>query len=132
MAVFQKTAQAEEDLIDIWIYSERGRHSGRGIRAVSTKLAQSGFSMRQPFSRKNSPTVEPWFDNLQGVVVCNGREILVVVQQPAMMFECRSSNDAVVGLADGSALFAQLAINVSRPDKDSGPFAGERFIAARV
>jgi len=40
--------------------------------------------------------------------------------------------EAVVGLADGGALFAQLAINVSRPDEDSGPFAGERFIAARV
>ena len=49
-----------------------------------------------------------------------------------MMFQRRSGNDAFVGLADGDALLSRLAINVSRPDEDSGPFAGERFIAARV
>ena len=51
--------------------------------------------------------------------VCHWRKVLVVVQQLTLMFECRRSNDAVVGLAHGDALLSQLAINVSRPNEDS-------------
>jgi len=46
---------------------------------------------------------------------CNWFEVPVVVQQLAMMFECRGGNDGVVGLADGNALLSQLAIYVGCP-----------------
>lgn len=59
------------------------------------------------------------FDDLQGVVFCHWRDVLVVVQQPAMMFQRCGRNDAVVGFADGDALLSQLAINISRPNEDS-------------
>jgi hypothetical protein len=72
---------------------------------------------------QNSETVSPilpgslasGFDDLQGVVFCNRCEVLVVVQQRAMMFECRGGNNAVVGLADGNALLSQLAVNIRCP-----------------
>ena len=51
------------------------------------------------------------------------------MQQLAVMVQCRSGNDAVVGRADGDALLSQLAINVSCPHEDSRPFAGKRLIA---
>lgn len=57
------------------------------------------------------------FGDFQGVVFCNWHEVLVVVQQPAMIFECRGRNGAVVGLADGNALLSQLAINISCPSE---------------
>ena len=41
------------------------------------------------------------------------------MQQQAVVFECRSGNDAVIGLADGDALLSQLAINVSGPNEYS-------------
>jgi hypothetical protein len=52
------------------------------------------------------PVQESGFDNLQGEVFCNGCKVLVIVQQLSMMFECRSSNNAVVGLADGNTRLA--------------------------
>ena len=52
------------------------------------------------------------FDNLQEEVFCDGREVLVIVQQPSMMLECRSSDNAVVGLAEGNTRLAQFAVDV--------------------
>lgn len=53
------------------------------------------------------------------------------MQQLAVMVQCRSGNDAVVGLADGDALLSQFAINVSCLHENSRPLAGKRLIAAR-
>ena len=58
--------------------------------------------------RATKPLAEPDsdLDDLQGEVFCNWHEILIVEQEPATMFDCRCCNDAVVGLADGNALFS--------------------------
>jgi hypothetical protein len=58
-------------------------------------------------------------DDLHGIMFCNAHEVPVVVQQPTTMFQCCGSNDAIVGLANGYALFAQLAINISGSNEDS-------------
>jgi len=38
------------------------------------------------------------------------------MQQLAVMFKCRSGNDAVIGLADGNTCLAQFAVYVHRPN----------------
>jgi len=57
------------------------------------------------------------FDKPQVKVFCDQREIPVVVQQLALIFQCSSGNDAVIGLADGNALLAQLAVYLCRSNK---------------
>ncbi len=42
-------------------------------------------------------------DGLQGTVNSNGQEILVVMQQLAVMLQCCRGNDAVIGFADSEA-----------------------------
>jgi len=48
---------------------------------------------------------------------CNAHEVLVVVPQRATLFQRCGGNDAIVGLADSRALFAQLAIHIQRLER---------------
>ena len=56
-------------------------------------------------------------DDLEWEVSGYRREVLIVMQQLAVMFQRSGSNDAIVGLADGNAFLAQFAVDIRCPDK---------------
>ena len=56
-------------------------------------------------------------DDLEWKVSGYRREVLIVMQQLAVMFQRSGSNDAIVGLADGNAFLAQFAVDIRSPDK---------------
>ena len=63
------------------------------------------------------PGTASGIDHLQGIMYCNAHEVLVVVQQLATLFQRCGSNAAIVGLANGYAPFAQLAIHIQRLER---------------
>ncbi len=75
------------------------------------------LALMAQFQADGEASLELGFYNLQRVVFCNWREVLVVAQQFAMMFECCGSNDAVISLAESDTVLAQLAKNVSGPNE---------------
>ena len=56
-------------------------------------------------------------EDLQREKFCDWRKVLVVVQQLAVMFQHRSGDDAVIGLADGDAPLSHMAVDIRSADK---------------